>query len=63
MSAEENKAIARRTVEAFNAGDWSLFESLIAPDDVEHSVPPRMPPTRETAKQFLTMLRAAFRDL
>jgi len=63
MSTEENKAIARRTVEAINAGDMSLFENLLAPDAVEHAAPPGMPPTRETAKQFITMLRAAFPDL
>ncbi len=63
MSTEENKAIARRTVEAINAGDMSLFESLLAPDAVEHAAPPGMPPTRETAKQFITMLCAAFPDL
>jgi len=63
MSTEQNKAIASRAVEAINAGDMSLFESLLAPDAVEHAVPPGMPPTRETAKQFITMLRAAFPDL
>ncbi|MEK7324778.1 MAG: ester cyclase [Chloroflexota bacterium] len=62
MSTEQNKAVAMRTVEAINAGDMSLFESLLAPDAVEHAVPPGMPPTRETAKQFVTMLRAAFPD-
>jgi steroid delta-isomerase-like uncharacterized protein len=63
MSTEENKAIAMRAVEAINAGDMSLFESLLAPDGVEHAAPPGMPPTRETALQFMTMLRAAFPDL
>ena len=63
MSTEENKAIARRVVEAMNAGDISLFESLLAPDGVEHAAPPGMPPTRETAIQFFTMLRAALPDL
>ena len=62
MSTEENKAVARRTVEAINAGDMSLFESLVAPDSVDHTVPPGMPPTRESVKQFLTMFRAAFPD-
>ncbi len=62
MSTEQNKAIASRTIEAINAGDMSLFESLLAPDAVEHNAPPGMPPTRETAVQFITMFRAAFPD-
>ena len=63
MSTEENKAIAKRAVEAINAGDLSLLESLVAPDGADHAVPPGMPPTRESALQFLTMFRAAFPDL
>jgi len=63
MSTEENKAIARRAVEAINAGDMSLLESLVAPDAADHAVPPGMPPTRASAIQFLTMFRAAFPDL
>ena len=63
MSIEENKDIAGRAVEAINAGDFSLLESLVAADGVDHAVPPNMPPTRDTAIQFLTMFRAAFPDL
>lgn len=63
MSIEENKAIAQRAVEAINAGDFALLESLVAPDGADHAVPPGMPPTRDSAIQFLTMFRAAFPDL
>lgn len=63
MSTEENKAVARGTVDAINAGDMPAFESLLAPDGVEHAAPPGMPQTRETAIQFISMLRAAFPDL
>ena len=63
MSTEENKAIAKQAVEAINAGDLSQLESLVAPDGADHAVPPGMPPTRESAIQFLTMFRAAFPDL
>jgi hypothetical protein len=49
MSTEENKAIARRAVEAINAVDFSLLESLVAPDGVDHAVPPCMATTRESA--------------
>lgn len=63
MSTEENKALARRTVEAINTGDLDLFYSQLAPDSVEHAAPPGMPPTRDTSRQFIAMLRAAFPDL
>lgn len=63
MSNEENKDIANRAVEAINSGDLSQLESLVAADGADHAVPPGMPPTRESAIQFLTMFRAAFPDL
>jgi steroid delta-isomerase-like uncharacterized protein len=63
MSSEENKAIAKQAVEAINAGDFAKLESLVAPDAADHAVPPGMPPTRESATQFLTMFRGAFPDL
>ena len=63
MSMEENKAVAKRAVEALNAGDFSTLESLVAADGVDHAVPPNMPPTRDSAIQFLTMFRSAFPDL
>lgn len=63
MSIEGNKAVAKRAVEAINAGDFSLLESLVAPDGADHAVPPGMPPTRDSAIQFLSMFRAAFPDL
>jgi steroid delta-isomerase-like uncharacterized protein len=63
MSIEDNKAVAKRAVEAINAGDFSLLESLVAPDGADHAVPPGMPPTRDSAIQFLIMFRAAFPDL
>src|SRR5512138_3336398 len=59
MSTEDNKAIAMRTVDAINSGDMSRFESLLAPDVIEHAAPPGMPPTRETTMQFISMLRNA----
>ena len=63
MSTEDNKAVAMRTVDAINSGDMSRFESLLAPDVIEHAAPPGMPPTRETTIQFISMLRNAFPDL
>jgi steroid delta-isomerase-like uncharacterized protein len=63
MSAE-NKAIYRRFVEeGFNQGNLDLFDELIAPDFVNHSAPPGVPPTREGWKQMAAMFRAAFPDM
>ncbi len=36
MSAEENKAIARRLYEVFDQGDWAALDALVAPDAVIH---------------------------
>ena len=63
MPTQENKAIATQAIEAINAGDFSRLESLVAPDGVDHAVPPGMPPTRDSAIQFLTTFKAAFPDL
>jgi len=42
MSAEENKALARRVLEEiFNNGNLDLADELIAPDYVDHD--PAMP--------------------
>ena len=62
MSAE-NKAIVRRLIEGFNRGDLDVFDELGAPDLVNHSAPPGIPPTREGWKQGAAMFRAAFPDL
>jgi len=62
MSTEENKAAANRVVEGINQHDLSVIDELIAADAVDHAAPPGMPQTRETAKQFLGMLLAAFPD-
>jgi predicted ester cyclase len=64
MSAEENKAIARRIpLEALNNKQLALLEELVDPAGVDHAVPPGMPETFETTKQFLGMLLAGFPDL
>ena len=62
MSAE-NKAIVRRLIEGFNRGDLDVFDELAAPDLVNHSAPPGIPPTREGWKQGAAMFRTAFPDL
>jgi len=37
MSLEENKAVIRRLVEAFNKQDLSIMEDLAASDFVDHT--------------------------
>ncbi len=62
--SEENKAIFRRLVEdGFNKGNLDVFDELVAPDFVNHSAPPGVPPTREGWKQLAAMFRAAFPDM
>ncbi len=61
---EANKAHARRMVdEVANGGRVDLIDELIAPDFVDHSAPPGVPPTRDGAKALMAMLRSAFPDL
>jgi len=38
MSLEENKAIVRRFVEAYNKKNLDLFDELFAPDYVDHTL-------------------------
>jgi predicted ester cyclase len=40
-----------------------VFDEVVGPNAVDHSLPPGMPPTVESTKQFITALRAAFPDL
>ena len=63
MSAEENKAIVRRFVEEVqNRGDLAALDELCAPDFVNHSAPPGVPPTRDGLEQLTALFRRAFPD-
>jgi steroid delta-isomerase-like uncharacterized protein len=63
MSAEENKALIRRYVEAIDSNDssdWSVLDEFIAEDVVVHN--PQLPgltPDREGIKQAAEMFRQA----
>jgi steroid delta-isomerase-like uncharacterized protein len=60
----DNKVIMRRIIEeGSNQGNLEVFDELAAPDLINHSAPPGIPPTREGWKQLTTMFRAAFPDL
>jgi steroid delta-isomerase-like uncharacterized protein len=64
MSVEQNKALFRRFVEeAFNKGNVSIIDELLAPNFVEREVlPPGTPGGREGVKQLTMMFRTAFPD-
>jgi len=59
MSLAENKAIVRKTIEAFNKRDSASLDKLIAPDYIDHYHQLR---SLEKYKQFGTMLFRAFPD-
>ncbi len=65
MSAEENKALARRVIEEmFNKGNLDVADELLAPDYVDHD--PAMPEDihgPEGFKQYVSGYRSAFSDL
>jgi steroid delta-isomerase-like uncharacterized protein len=64
MSSEENKAVVRRAVEAFNQGDQDAVDELFAANYVDHD-PSRagLPTGPEGVKQAWVAFRAAFPDL
>jgi len=59
MSLEENKAVVRRFIEAYNKRNLDLFDEFIAPDYVDHT----NQVDRDGLKQLLTMAFAGFPDL
>jgi len=65
MSPEENKAQYRRTFEeVFNQGNFAIVDELVAPDFLNHEIPPGMNNRgAEATRQAVTMLRTAFPDL
>jgi steroid delta-isomerase-like uncharacterized protein len=62
--SEENKAIARREVEMFSTGDFSIADEIYSDDYVGHD-PAKPEPIRgiEGAKEEAAGYRAAFSDL
>lgn len=64
MTIETNKAtIDRFFNEVINKGNLGLVEEIMAPDFVEHNVPPGATPGLEGFKQFISMIGAAFPDI
>jgi predicted ester cyclase len=53
----------RIPLEILNLGRTELIDELFAPDYVDRTPQPGVPPTREGFKQWVTALRAAFPDI
>jgi predicted ester cyclase len=65
MSLEANKHVVRRfNAEVIVAGDRAAFDTLIAPDFINHSAPPGAPNGAESMwTTFAKILRPALPDL
>ncbi|KLK88108.1 hypothetical protein SZ63_03305 [Methanoculleus sediminis] len=59
MSLEENKAIVRRFIEAYNSRNLDLFDDLVAPDYVDHT---HQQQGRDRFKQLFTLAFTGFPD-
>jgi steroid delta-isomerase-like uncharacterized protein len=62
MTAEENKAIARRSFTAWGANDQAALNELLAPDLVVHPSSSSDSWNRQTLLESISMFGAAFRD-
>jgi serine phosphatase RsbU (regulator of sigma subunit)/predicted ester cyclase len=60
MSAEKNKALVRRFLEAHAKGDLDTVEGMLAPDFVNHNLIPGQRPGREGYLQSFTEFHAAY---
>jgi predicted ester cyclase len=58
-SAEDNKALVRRFLEAQVKGDLDTLDELLAPDFVDHSLQPGQEPGREDSMRWIARLSAA----
>ena len=59
MSTEENKAIVRRFMEAYNNRNMDIFEELVAPDYFDHVFEQK---GRENLKTLFTLAYEGFPD-
>ena len=59
MTAEENKAIVRRFIDAYNNRNMDIFEELVVPDYIDHVFEQQ---GREGFKELFTMAFKGFPD-
>jgi predicted ester cyclase len=60
---DATRTAERIPLEVLNAGKFELLDELFAPDFVDYTPQPGVPPTREGLKQTLVELKTAFPDL
>jgi predicted ester cyclase len=60
MSAQRNKALVRRFLEAHAKGDLDTVDEMLAPDFVDHNLIPGQQPAREGYLRGLTAFHAAY---
>jgi len=64
VTAQENEALVRRYFEeVWVKGNLAAVDDFMAPDYVEHTVPPGSRPGRDILKQYVAMLHDAFPDV
>ena len=63
MSTEENKALVRRFWNGLNKGDIDAMMEMVAPDAVDHGIPPGSPSGPKGIRQMITTSIRAFPDL
>ncbi len=64
MNTEDNKALVRRfTEEVFNNRNLAAIDEFLASDQVDHTLPPTLPPTTEGSRQAISTYLKAFPDL
>jgi serine phosphatase RsbU (regulator of sigma subunit)/predicted ester cyclase len=62
MSAQRNKALVRRFLEAHAKGDLDTVDEMLAPEFVDHNLIPGQQPAREGYLRALTEFHAAYSD-
>jgi steroid delta-isomerase-like uncharacterized protein len=64
MSTEDNKALVRHFYdEVFNNKNMAGVDAFVAPNIIDHSLPPGAPGEIEGVRQTITMFLTAFPDL
>ena len=64
MTGEQNTATIRRFItDVLNGDNLAALDELVAANYVDHALPPQMPPSRESMRRLLVMLRSVFPDI
>jgi predicted ester cyclase len=63
LTEERNLAVVGRMSASWNRGDRAAIDEFIAPDVVNHALPPGAPPGRDSFVWLYEVCRAAFVDV